>query len=155
MTGSENSVLATGAKFTIDSVQLTSAGKYYCQPNNDFGSGSVAEISLNVFQEPKIISQEPTIVKRAGDTGFHVTCSAVGKPKPSVRWFKDGIEIDDSTSDLYQVSVSEQESISNEAFNVLSTLKFVGPERISKDQLMPTDRGRKETLYSQKNRCTE
>jgi len=140
--GSENSVLATGATFTIDSARLTSAGKYYCQPNNDFGSGSVAEISLNVFQEPKIISQlQPTIVKRAGDTGFHVTCSAVGKPKPSVRWFKDGIEIDDSTSDLYQVSVSEQESISNEAFNVLSTLKFVGPERISKDQLMPTDRG--------------
>ena len=54
--GSENSVLATGAKFTIDSVQLTSAGKYYCQPNNDFGSGSVAEISLNVFQEPMIIA---------------------------------------------------------------------------------------------------
>lgn len=27
------------------------------------------------------------------------------------------------------------------AFNVLSTLKFVGPERISKDQLMLTDRG--------------
>ena len=81
MTGSENSVLATGAKFTINSVQLTSAGKYYCQPNNDFGSGSVAEISLNVFQEPNIISQlQPTIVKRAGDTGFHVTCLAVGKP---------------------------------------------------------------------------
>merc|ERR1719422_1162642 len=107
--GSENSVLANGAKFTIDSARLTSAGKYYCQPSNDFGAGSVAEISLNVFQEPKIITQlQPTIVKRAGDTGFHVTCSAVGKPKPSVRWFKDGSEIDDSTSDLYQVSVSEQ-----------------------------------------------
>ena len=38
------------------------------------------------------------------------------------------------------MSVSEQETISNEAFNVLSTLKFVGPERFSKDQFMPTNR---------------
>ena len=140
--GSENSVLATGAKFTIDTARLSSAGSYFCQPTNDLGTGSVAQTTLNVFQEPKIISQLlPTIIKRAGDTGFHVTCSAVGKPKPSVRWFKDGTEIDGDTSDLYQVSLSEQETISNEAFNVLSTLKFVGPERIQKDQLMPTDRG--------------
>lgn len=140
--GSESSVLATGAKFTIDTARLSSAGKYYCQPSNELGVGSEAHIKLEVYQEPKIISQLlPTIIKRAGDTGFHVTCSAVGKPKPSVRWFKDGVEIDGGVSNLYQVSLSEQETISNEAFNVLSTLKFVGPERIHKDQLMPKDRG--------------
>ena len=68
--GSENSVLATGAKFTIDSIQLTSAGKYYCQPNNDFGSGSVAEISLNVFQEPMIIERlkKPSMVFKKTET---------------------------------------------------------------------------------------
>ena len=140
--GSESSVLATGAQFTIDSASLASAGKYFCQPNNQFGSGSVAETSLNVYQEPKIVtSLQPTVIKRAGDTGYHVSCSAVAKPRPSVTWFKDGVPIDDSTSDLYQISVTAQETISNEAFNVLSTLKFVGPERIGKDQLMPTDRG--------------
>ena len=141
--GSENSILASGSQFTIDSASLSSAGKYFCQPNNEFGSGSVAEVSLNVYQEPKIVtSLQPTVIKRAGDTGYHVTCSALAKPRPSVRWFKDGVEIDDSTSDLYQVSVSAQETISNEAFNVLSNLKFVGPNRIgNKDQLMPTDRG--------------
>ena len=140
--GSQNTVLANGAKFTIDTARLSSAGRYFCQPSNDLGIGSEAQTELQVLQEPKIISQLlPTIIKRAGDTGFHVTCSAVGKPKPSVRWFKDGTEIDGSTSNLYQVSLSEQETISNEAFNVLSTLKFVGPERIHKDQLMPKDRG--------------
>merc|ERR1719400_1632652 len=39
---------------------------------------------------------------------------------------------------------TEQETRSNEAFTVLSILKFVGPDRIHKDQqyqLMPTDRG--------------
>ena len=142
--GSESSVLATGAQFTIDSASLASAGTYYCQPSNEFGSGSVAEVALRVYQEPKIVTAlQPTVIKRDGDTGYHVTCSAVAKPRPSVRWFKDGVEIDDSTSDLYQVSVSAQETISNEAFNVLSTLKFVGPARLGKDQrqLMPTDRG--------------
>ena len=75
--GSESSVLATGAQFTIDSASLASAGKYFCQPNNQFGSGSVAETSLNVYQEPKIVtSLQPTVIKRAGDTGYHVSCSA-------------------------------------------------------------------------------
>jgi echinoid protein len=143
--GSENTVLATGAKFTIDTARLSSAGSYFCQPSNDLGQGSAARARLEVLQEPKIkVQLLPHIIKRAGDTGFHVTCSAVGKPKPSVRWFKDGHEIDGATSNLYQVSQTEQESRTNEAFNVLSTLKFVGPERIHKDQqyqLMPRDRG--------------
>jgi len=143
--GSESTVLATGAKFTIDMARLSSAGSYFCQPSNDLGQGSVAETELEVLQEPKIISQLlPHIIKRAGDTGYQVTCSAVGKPKPSVRWFKDGVEIDGETSNLYQVSQTEQETRSNEAFTVLSILKFVGPDRIHKDQqyqLMPTDRG--------------
>ena len=140
--GSESSILATGATFTLDSASLASAGKYYCQPQNEFGSGSVAETSLSVFQEPKIVtSLNPTVIKRDGDTGYHVSCSAVAKPRPAVKWFKDGVQINDSESDLYQISVSAQETISNEAFNVLSTLKFVGPDRLGKDQLMPTDRG--------------
>ena len=35
--GSESSILATGATFTLDSASLASAGKYYCQPQNEFG----------------------------------------------------------------------------------------------------------------------
>jgi len=139
--GSENTILASGSKFTIDSASLSSEGKYFCQPSNQFGTGSVAEISLNVYQEPKIVTPlQPTVIKRSGDTGYHVTCVAVAKPRPRVRWFKDGVEID-STSDLYQESVSAQETISNEAFNVVSNLKFVGPARIGDDHTMPTDRG--------------
>jgi len=140
--GSENTVLARGSKFTIDSVTLASAGKYYCQPSNDFGSGSKAEVELQVFQEPVMISQlQPMMTKRAGDRGFSVICSARGKPEPTVRWFKDGVEIQPASSDYYQVSGSAQENPANEAITVLSTLKFMGEERIHKDQLMPTDRG--------------
>jgi len=137
-----DTTLAVGSEFTLDSVRLNNAGKYLCQPSNDLGEGTVASIVVEVFQSPKIITQlQPQIIKRAGDTGFHITCSAVGKPKPQVKWFKDGKEILDSESNMYQIATSEQETIANMAFNVLSTLKYVGPERISANQLMPTDRG--------------
>jgi echinoid protein len=136
-------VLATGSTYTIDSVRLASSGQYYCQPTNELGSGTVAETLLQVYQEPRISSMlQPTMTKRSGDTGFSVICSAQGKPKPRVAWFKDGVQIDEATSNLYQISVTEQEVRSSEAaFNVLTTLKFVGPDRISKDHLMATDRG--------------
>jgi echinoid protein len=140
--GSESTTLAVGSEFTIDSARLNNAGKYLCQPSNELGKGTVASVDLEVNQAPKIITQlQSTIMKRAGDTGFHITCSAIGKPKPKVRWFKDGQEIMDSESNLYQIATAEQETISNMAFNVLSTLKYVGPDRISAKQLMPTDRG--------------
>ena len=65
-----------------------------------------------------------------------------------VKWFKDGQEIQDSESNMFQLSTSEQEPIANMAHNVLSTLKFVGPERISANQLMPTDRGHYSCQFS-------
>ena len=135
-------VLATGASFTIDTARLDSGGRYFCQPTNDIGTGTVAETVLSVYQEPKLdIQLAETIVKRSGDTGYHVTCSAVGKPKPKIIWYKNDVEIEEATSNLYQISVTEQDVRTNEAFNVISTLTFVGPERISKDHLMATDRG--------------
>lgn len=138
--GSDTS-LAVGSDLTLESVRLSNAGKYLCQPVNEQGEGTIASIQVDVFQAPKIVTQlQPTIIKRAGDTGFHITCSAVGKPKPLVKWFKDGQEILVSESNMYQITTTEQETIAM-AYNVLSTLKFVGPERISANQLMPTDRG--------------
>lgn len=138
--GSDSS-LSVSAELTLESMRLSNAGKYLCQPVNELGEGTIASIQVDVFQAPKIITQlQPTIIKRAGDTGFHITCSAVGKPKPQVKWFKDGQEILVSESNMYQITTTEQETIAM-AFNVLSTLKFVGPERISANQLMPSDRG--------------
>ena len=111
-----------------DSARLSHTGKYYCQPSNDLGKGTTASINLEVNQAPKIITHlQSTIMKRVGDTGFQITCSAIGKPKPKVRWFKDGQEILDADSNSYQIATSEQEVIQNDgAFNVLSTLKFIG-----------------------------
>ena len=103
----------------------------------------MASAHLDVYQAPKIVTGlQTTIMKRAGDTGFIVTCSAAGKPKPRVSWFKDGVEISAGESEIYQISTSEQVSTPNKGYTVLSTLKFAGQERIGGGQLMPTDRGR-------------
>ena len=135
------SALASGSEYTIDSATLNHAGKYYCQPSNDLGTGTKAFVNLEVNQAPKIITYlQNMIMKRAGDTGFHITCSAVGKPKPTVRWFKAGQEIKDAETNFYQINTNEQQIGPNNV-NVLSTLKFMGPDRFSNKQLMPSDRG--------------
>ena len=137
-----NSKIADGPEFVIESARLSHGGKYYCQPANGMGEGVAASIDLEVFQAPKIITHlKPTIVKRTGDAGFQITCSAVGKPKPNIRWYKDGEEIIDSESNMYHIVKQEQETMSNMAYNVLSTLKYVGRDRISDTHLMHTDRG--------------
>ncbi len=139
--GTESSTLARGAEFTIEHARLSTAGKYFCQPANELGEGGVASVFLDVYQEPKLITHlKDTVTKRAGDTGFHITCSAKGKPKPAVRWFKDGREIT-ADSEMFEISTSGQEAIPNMGATVLSTLKYHGPERISNSQIMPTDRG--------------
>ena len=141
--GIDTKTLSIASEYTLNSVRLSSAGKYYCQPANDLGQGSVAVVHLDVYQAPKIITElQPKILKRSGDIGFTATCSAVGKPKPRVRWFKDGQEILDSESTMFQIDNSEQENLSTQmAVTVQSTLKFFGPERFEGQQLMSTDRG--------------
>ena len=134
--------LAVGSEYTIDSARLNNAGKYHCQPTNTLGKGTIARVNLEVNQAPKIITNlMPEITKRKGDTGFAITCSADGKPKPKVRWFKDGQEILDSESNSYQIKTNEQENIKNMPFTIVSTLNFMGPDRISDRQIEPTDRG--------------
>lgn len=49
---------------------------------------------------------------RIGDKDFSITCGAQGKPKPSIRWLKDGKEIipkggNDVTGKLFDISTDE------------------------------------------------
>ena len=84
----------------------------------------------------------PIFCYRVGDSEFSATCGAQGKPKPSIRWLKDGHEI---TIDprLYDISTDESEG-RNSVFTVQSTLRFLGHSRPEGNQLLPADRG----LYS-------
>ena len=75
------------------------------------------------------------MVKKTGDANLQISCSSVAKPKPKVRWFKDGVEIVSGVTTRWQVSTNEQ------GLNVLSTLSFVGPSRATSNKLDHTDRG--------------
>ena len=141
--GSESSTLAIGHEFTLDPARLNNVGDYHCQASNEVGEASVASMFLEVHKAPKIITPlQPSIMKTEGDIGFTLTCSAVGKPLPRVKWFKDGQEISQQST-LFEISTTSHDSgsITDQAVSLHSVLKFAGPERIGSNHLMSVDRG--------------
>ena len=140
--GSEDTPLAVGSEFTLEPARLNNIGTYHCQAANELGQAESAEMYLDVFKAPKIITPlQPSILKTEGDEGFHITCTGLGKPMPRVQWFKDGLEIS-AHSSLYEVSTTSQEPVNHQAVTVQSVLKFAGgSERIGQNRLMSTDRG--------------
>ena len=142
--GGSEATMAIAKEFIIDPVRLSNAGTYHCQASNKYGSGKIATTDLRVYQAPKIEAYLPnSIQKREGDSGFYLTCSAVGKPKPEAKWFKDGQEIDNESSTVYQITTAVTEKTTNGGYKVQSTLKFSGEDRIKPrfNNLMPQDRG--------------
>lgn len=133
-------VLATGNKYTIPSAHLGSEGVYHCQATNELGHGELASVTLEVHQPPRFqMKLQPHTTKRAGEQDYAVSCSVLGKPRPSVRWYKDNSEIKPDAN-LYEVK-SDIAETSNEVYNVQSTLKFRGKARPNTNDLLPEDRG--------------
>ena len=134
--GSDSTILAVSSHYTIDKVRVSSAGRYFCQPHNSLGHVKPASVDLQVYQTPRLTSKpSPRMVKKTGDNNLKISCSSIAKPKPKVRWFKDGVEIISGVSTKFQVSTNDQGQ------NVLSTLSFVGPERPNRDKLDYRDKG--------------
>ena len=139
--GSE-ATLTTGKKFTINPARLSNIGLYHCRATNKFGGSKIADFDLKVYQAPRILSPLPASAQKSeGDAGYSISCSATGKPRPVVTWFKNGKVINTSKYNEYQISVAEKETLTNGASTVRSTLLFKGPERLGTNKLMPTDRG--------------
>uniref|UniRef100_A0A1B6H4Y3 Uncharacterized protein n=3 Tax=Proconiini TaxID=565685 RepID=A0A1B6H4Y3_9HEMI len=131
-------VLATGPKYNIPSAHLASEGKYHCQATNDMGHGEEATVVLTVHQPPRFLAKlQPHVTKRIGDSEFSAMCGAQGKPKPSIKWFKDGQEV---SLEKFDISTDESEG-RNSVYTVQSTLRFSGRNRPGGNQLMPADRG--------------
>lgn len=133
-------VLATGSTYTIPSAHLGSEGVYHCQATNELGHGDFASVTLEVHQPPRFQTKlQPHVTQRAGELDFSATCSALGKPMPSVKWYKNNSEIKPDTN-MYEVQNEVTEG-RNAVFNVQSTLKFNGKARPSNNDLLPEDRG--------------
>ncbi|KAJ2949823.1 hypothetical protein O0L34_g11139 [Tuta absoluta] len=133
-------ILATSNQYTIPSAHLGSEGVYRCQATNELGHGELASATLEVHQPPHFQNKLPLhMTKRSGEEDFSVSCSALGKPRPSIKWFKDNAEIKPDAN-LYEVKTDYTES-SNAVSNVHSTLRFNGKARQSGNDLIPEDRG--------------
>lgn len=133
-------VLATGNKYTIPSAHLGSEGVYHCQATNELGHGQLASVTLEVHQPPRFQTKlQPHLTKPSGEREFSVTCSALGKPRPNVKWYKDNSEIKPDAN-LYEVKTDITEG-RNSVYNVQSTLRFNGKARPNANDLLPEDRG--------------
>ena len=138
--GAEGTSLSLSQEFTIPVAKANSEGKYFCQPQNHLGVGSASSAQLKVYQPPRFQVQLPsTMQKREADEDFNITCSAQGKPKPSIVWLKDGEEIQ-PTNNNYEFITEESEGKFS-VFTVRSILRFYGVGRQSLSQITADDRG--------------
>lgn len=104
------------------------------------GQGGPSSVVLQVHQPPRVIAKlQPHVTRRAGDKDFSVRCGAQGKPKPSIRWLKDGKEISPN-GEMFDVLNDESDG-RNSVYTVSSTLRFIGKERPEGNQLVAGDRG--------------
>ena len=104
------------------------------------GPGESASVMLVVNQPPRFTSKlHSHVTKRADAENLSVFCRATGKPKPLIRWLKDGFEISTDPK-LYEVITEESED-PNQVFTVKSTFRFMGMDRPSGNRLIPGDRG--------------
>ncbi|CAG9798116.1 unnamed protein product [Chironomus riparius] len=143
---STQKVLSQGSQYVIPRAHLGSEGRYHCHAANELGHGEMATITLEVHQPPQFLAKlQQHLTRRVGDSDFSVSCSAKGKPKPSVKWFKDGRELT-SEANFYEITTSPNEG-PNGMVTVQSNLKFYGKMRPNSNQLLPNDRGTYSCVY--------
>lgn len=143
---SSQTILAQGTEYVIPRAHIGSEGKYHCDAANELGHGDMATITLEVHHPPQFVSKPPQHMTRSvKDVDYTISCSAKGKPKPEVRWLKDGKEISPDMN-LYEVRTSPTEE-PNGMVTVQSTLRFNGKARPNENKLVPSDRGMYSCLY--------
>lgn len=133
-------ILAQGSQYVIPRVHFGSEGGYHCQASNELGNGEVASVTLVVHQAPQFLAKlQQHMTRQVADADFTVTCSAKGKPRPTIHWLKDGREISSDLS-MYDVQTNPIEGV-NGMVTVQSVLRFAGKARPKGNELTSADRG--------------
>ena len=81
------------------------SGVYKCIATNSEGDDS-KEFKIELNSEPAFEESPAEIIIAPNDKQqMKLSCAAGGKPKPSIKWFKNGVEMTD-LKDQYQITVN-------------------------------------------------
>ncbi|XP_066569261.1 hemicentin-1 isoform X1 [Amia ocellicauda] len=93
---------------TVKGVNSSDGGLYRCVASNQAGQDTV-EITLEVLEAPFFAEAGNALIEEVAQKSVVIPCPAQGSPTPTVRWFKNGLEL--HTGQSGQVYVSEDSSL--------------------------------------------
>ena len=138
--GQEGNKLGSRANYTIVGVHVSQEGRYFCQPYNSIGKGTVNSVYLTVNEPAKVtIPMKPQFVAREGDTNFKLTCIGRGKPRPQVKWTHNSVDINPESGE-YRIENKEQNEDAD-VKTITTTLYFEAMARKGANSLTANDRG--------------
>nr|XP_057926871.1 hemicentin-1 [Doryrhamphus excisus] len=85
--------------FTIQKVSLADKGIYQCVARNSAGQETL-EITLEILEAPSFAEPGDTVMEKIANSKVIIPCPAEGSPHPTVRWFKNGMEIHSGQSEF-------------------------------------------------------
>uniref|UniRef100_T1IIA6 Muscle M-line assembly protein unc-89 n=1 Tax=Strigamia maritima TaxID=126957 RepID=T1IIA6_STRMM len=87
---------------TVDSVTRKDAGSFTCTLTNEFGSTSAsADLVVNCTPQFDLKLKDMTV--KEGDVDVKFDVKLTGTPEPKIRWFIDGMEIDEKKNNNFKV----------------------------------------------------
>jgi len=108
--GGVNIAGATGATYTIPSVQLGDAGNYAAIVSNSSGSvtsgNAILAVNAPTVAAPTISSQ-PQAASASAGTSITLTVAAAGNPAPTYQWFFNGQAIAGATNASYSIASAQ------------------------------------------------
>lgn len=138
--GQENQELGTRSNYTFVAVHVSHEGRYFCQPYNSIGKGSVGSIYLSVNEPAQMnILMKPQFIVKEGDTNFKLTCIGKGKPRPNIIWTHNDVEINPESGE-YRIENKEQNEDAD-VKTIQTTLYFEAMARKGANSLTANDRG--------------
>jgi hypothetical protein len=94
-------------KYSIIIPKVTSVASFTIKASNEFGTIEKT-VQLDVLEGPKALNKLENITVNEGEQAKYIL-KVSGKPKPSVKWFRDEEEI--VINEEYEIIESEEESV--------------------------------------------
>lgn len=101
-----------GSTLTIDSVTHSDEGPFRCNVSNGVSSAISPAVHLNISYGPSNATITAMPMENMYRTGSNITltCSAGSKPPASIQWMVDGVNLNQSGSQLQLTNVKESNS---------------------------------------------